>query len=231
MASYDPDLKLTGPLLLDEVIVLCPSCKGISSLTLTKQGFREVWPARLGCEACDHSEDHPAITNGLVEAAVEARTGRRRSQDRDTFTAEWRGLVLVGECRPQFVVDDLVVAGKALAGAGAKETGRWWKGKKKEAGSQVRQAVGVARQTARDQVGQATGAAKAAVLAAAWQQQSQGGGPAPAAPRKRCRVPGCRGGWVTITTRVHSSRPGKTRKERVPCAACHRSNNADSGHA
>ncbi|MGA5135478.1 hypothetical protein ACPCTO_37635 [Streptomyces olivoreticuli] len=181
MASYDPDLKLTGPLLLDGEIVTCPNreCLGVSCLTLTRSGFRETWPAVLGCETCGRSEDHPVITNGLVEAATEARTGRSRPEDLDTFAAEWRGLTLTGECRPEVILADLVFVGRTLVAEGKKEARGWWQGRKREAKAQAAQAVGTAKKAVARQASQATGAAKAAVLTAAWQTQTQGAGPAP----------------------------------------------------
>ncbi|MGK4586029.1 hypothetical protein [Kitasatospora sp. HPMI-4] len=207
------DLKLQGPLLVGGQIVTCPAC-GSESLALTKQLVREVWPARLHCLSCYHAEDHPVITNGLVDAALAARTGRQRAEDRDTFAAEWRGIMISGACVPEFVLDDAVAAGQELLKEGKKE----FRQRRAEVEKQARTWWGGKKKQARDGVDQAVGAAKAGVLGAAWQMQTGGAGPAPKPRSRRCQVKGCRGGWVTIETRTHVG----GRKQKVPCAACHR---------
>lgn len=211
-----PDLKLTGDLLVDGQVIVCRHCDDGLSLQLYKRGSRETWPAWLTCLHCGRGEDHPVITNGLVDAAVSSRTGREKAVDRDTFAAEWRGITITGECIPEFVLDDAVVVAQELAKVGksevrqrknqAKKQARsWWRGQKK---------------AAQNAAGQVTGTVKAAALTAAWDLQTGGAGPVKK-PARRCRVKGCRKGWLTIQTRLHST-TGKTQETKVPCAVCRR---------
>lgn len=209
-----PDLEIRGTLLLNGTPVTCPGCDSGAALTLDRRGPRETWPAWVGCELCGHGDDHPVITNGLVEAAVAARTGRARAEDRDLFTAEWRHLTLIGECIPEFVLDDAVTLVQELGKIGRQEIGarrrtarRWWRGRKR-----------AARQAVRGAAGQATGTVKAAALRAAWDLQTGGAGPQ---KTPRCRTKGCRGGWVTIATRIHADN-GRAEKVQEPCGVCHR---------
>jgi hypothetical protein len=202
------ELELTGPLLLDGAPVLC-RCGSGGSLTLATVGPRETWPARLGCRSCGAAEDHPLITNGLVTAAAETSSGRRKATDRDVFAAAWREHFLEGECAATFVLDDAVTALREVTKAGKREvrkrTRRWWRITRRTTGHRARQLLG---------------GAQAAALTAAWDLQTGGAGPA-RQPARRCRVKGCRGGWLTISTRVHGS-SGRTEQVKTPCAACHR---------
>lgn len=209
-----PDLNLRH-LALNGLPVECGACGNPAQLTLDRSGPRETWPAWIGCGGCGHGEDHQIITNGLVAAAIDARTGRQRAEDRDTFAAEWRGLVLVGECVPEWTWDDVAVVRQALRRvvrtevADRKRTARrWWGGQKRAARTAVRRAAG-----------QATGAVTSRALAAAWDLQTGGADGSP--KRRRCTVNGCRSGWLTITTRVHAD-TGAAEEQRVPCAVCRR---------
>jgi hypothetical protein len=205
-------LQTTGPLLLNAAPVTCSGCGMGAALDLEERGPRETWPAWVSCRECGHGEDHQTITNGLVAAAAAARTGRQTRRDLDLFDARWRDLVLVGECRPEFVLDDALALGEELGKIGRTEfrarkrqARGWWRGRKRAAGKAARQA---------------TGRAKSAALAAAWDLQTGGAGPA-RTPRRRCRTKGCKGGWVTIRTRIHAD-TGKAEKVQVPCGVCHR---------
>lgn len=207
------DLQLHGPLLLNGRPVPCPTCGSGGSLDLDRRGPRETWPAWLSCRACGDGGDHPLITNGLVAAALTARAG-------DAFTAQWRDHVLTGERLPQFTPADLVDALGELRKAGqqsvrkavrSKKRGarRWWRGRKR-----------AARKATRRAASRATGTVKAATLRTAWDLQTGGAGPQKQ-PRTRCRTKGCRGGWITITSRLHSA-SGSAEKMQVPCGVCHR---------
>jgi hypothetical protein len=215
MFGDDPDLLLTGTLLLNGQPVTCPACDTGDPIELHKRGPRETWPAFLVCLYCGHGDDHPVITNGLVDAAIEACPGRTRATDRDLFAAEWRGLTLVGERDPGVIPADIVTAAKVIAStyqAEGKSRGRaWWRGSKK---------------SAERSVSRAAGGVKSAALAAAWQAQTGGAGPAKQ-PSRRCRTKGCRGGWVTITSRIHGS-SGKAEQVKTPCATCHRALNVSN---
>ncbi|TJZ41200.1 hypothetical protein FCH28_37575 [Streptomyces piniterrae] len=220
----NPDLKLTGLAYVDGEPVVCGNCDSGFSLQIYKRGFREVWPAWITCLSCGKGDDHQVITNGLVDAALAARTGRQKAEDRDTFTAEWRGIVMAGELVPEFVLDDAVAGAKVLRDEVSKETKAWWQSKKKAAKAQVKAKAGAVTGAAKEKTRDAASTAKAGALTTAWTLQTGGAGPAeaPKAKRRRCTVKGCRGGMVTLSTRLHSS-TGKTREVKIPCGVCHRS--------
>jgi hypothetical protein len=214
-----PDLRLNGLAYVDGKELVCPNCDSGFSLEIRKQGFREVWPALVSCLSCGKGTDSAVVTNGLVDAVLAARTGRQKAEDRDTFTAEWRGTVMTGELHPELVLDDVRVAAKALSGQVRKDSRRWWGGKKKAGKARVKATADAAKGKAKD----AAATAKASALAAAWTLQTAGAGPAaaPKPKRRRCTVKGCRGGMVTLSTRLHSP-TGKTRAVKIPCGVCHR---------
>lgn len=210
------DLEIRGALLLNGEPVTCSGCGASAGISVDRRGLRETWPAWVGCGMCGHGEDHPVITNGLVDAALASRTGRHRAEDRDLFAAEWRHLSIAGECVPEFVLDDAVTLVEQLGKIGQQEVRarkrtarRWWSGRKRAACRAVRGAAG-----------QAAGTVKSAALRAAWDLQTGGAGPQKT-PRTRCRTKGCKGGWVTITTRIHAA-GDKAEKVQVPCGVCHR---------
>ncbi|MFJ3184405.1 hypothetical protein ACIPJN_39250 [Streptomyces sp. NPDC086796] len=231
----EPDLRLTGTAYVDGQELQCRECGNDRSLEIHKDGFREVWPAWICCLSCGCGESSEVLTNGLVDAALEARTGRKRPEDSDTFVAEWRGIVWTGEIFPELLLGDALVAVKALGGQISKDTKAWTRAKKKEAKARakaaagavtapVKEKAGAAKKAAKQQASGAAAAAKATALTTAWTLQTGGAGPTTAAKpkRQRCTVKGCRGGMVTLSTKLHST-TGKTREVKIPCAACHRS--------
>ncbi|WP_331719550.1 hypothetical protein OG596_39270 (plasmid) [Streptomyces sp. NBC_01102] len=231
----EPDLRLTGTAYVDGKELECAGCGNISALEIHKHGFREVWPAWICCLSCGRGEDSAVVTNGLVDAALEARTGRKKAQDSDTFAAEWRGITMTGEIFPQFVLDDALVAVKALGGQVSKDAKVWTRSKKKAAKAQAKAAAGAvtdaakekagaATKAAKEKAGDAAHAAKATALTTAWTLQTGGAGPTTATKpkRQRCTVKGCRGGMVTLSTKVHAT-TGKTTEIKIPCGVCHRS--------
>jgi|GEM_PF-6600119 len=226
--ATEPDLKLIGTAYVDGRELLCAGCGNGFSLEIHKRGFREVWPAWISCLACGAGEDSAIVTNGLVDAVLDGHT--TETQDgRQVFRAEWRGLVMTGEVRPLFDARQLVEAAKVVHEEFvAPEVKTRWKAAKKAAKTQAkrkaRAVTGAVTDAAREKTDQAVGATKAAVLTAAWTLQTGGAGPAdtPRPKRRRCTVKGCRGGMVTIATRIHSE-TGKTREIKVPCGVCHRS--------
>lgn len=230
-----PDLKLQGLAEVNGKPLLCAACGSGYSLEIFKRGFREVWPAFVTCLSCGEGDDHPVITNGLVDAALAARTGRRKAEDRDTFAAEWRGITLTGELQPGFVLDDAVVVVKVLKEQVSKDAKAWGRAKKKAATAQVKEKAGAvtgaakgkareAADTAKEKAGDAVSTAKATALTTAWTLQTGGAGPTTVTKpkRQRCTVKGCRGGMVTLSTKLHST-TGKTSEVKIPCGVCHRS--------
>ncbi|MFF4249490.1 hypothetical protein ACFYY2_34250 [Streptomyces sp. NPDC001822] len=230
----EPDLRLTGTAYVDGVELQCGGCGNDRALEIHKDGFREVWPAWISCLSCGNGESSSVVTNGLVDAALDVRTGRKRAQDADTFAAEWRGIVMTGEIFPEFVLDDALVVVKALRNQVTKDTKAWTRSKKREAKARAKTAAeavtapakekaGAATKAAKEKASRATSTAKATALTTAWTLQTGGAGPATAAKpkRQRCTVKGCRGGMVTLSTKLHSA-TGKTSEVKIPCAVCHR---------
>ncbi|MET8566101.1 hypothetical protein ABZV75_38145 [Streptomyces flaveolus] len=230
------DLKLMGMAYVDGKELLCSGCGNGFSLEIHKHGFREVHPAWICCLSCGKGEDSSVITNGLVDAVLACREARIKEEDRDVFRAEWRGIVMTGEMQPLIDIHQLIGAAKAVHEAAAPEVKRWWRGKKKAAKAQVKQKAGAVTGAVKDKAKEATDAAagkageaistaKATALTTAWTLQTGGAGPTTSSKpkRRRCTVKGCRGGMVTISTRIHSA-TGKTREVKIPCGVCHRSN-------
>ncbi|MFD5428509.1 hypothetical protein [Streptomyces sp. NPDC127084] len=224
MFDKKPDLDLHGLAYVNDDPVECGNCANGFSLQIYKRGFREVWPAFISCLSCGKGDDHEVITNGLVDAALAARTGRQKAADSDTFTAHWRGIVMTGELVPELILDDIVTAATALGGQVTGDTKRWWRAKKRAGRAHAAAAAGAVTDTAKKKAGDAAYAAKATALTTAWTLQTGGAGPttAPKPKRSRCQVKGCRAGMVTISTRVHSA-TGKTSEVKIPCGVCHRS--------
>ncbi|MEU1674833.1 hypothetical protein ABZ752_22800 [Streptomyces roseifaciens] len=218
---HDPDLKLIGTAYANGQPITCTHCGDTTPLHIHKTSRFETWPAFVSCLACGKGDDSAVITNGLVDAALAARTGRHKTADRDTFAAEWRGITMTGELDPEIITDDLVQVAQVYRDTARSEASQWWSGKKKAGKTRARAAVKSATGKA---AGAATGAAstaKAKALAAAWKIRTGDAGPAPKPRARRCTVAGCRRGMVTLTTRVHSP-TGRTRKIKVPCAVCQR---------
>lgn len=232
MFDHSPDLELHGIAYVDGEPLECEHCGNAIALHVHKRGPREVWPAWISCGSCGRGEDAAKVTNGLVDAVLAARTGRRKAEDRDLFDAQWREVTMTGELRPTLVADDLVVAAEALRDEVHKDVSRWWGGKKKAAKTAVREAKATAKGAVKDAASDAATATRsaaknaksattAAVLSTAWQLQTQGAGPARMPKSPRCTVKGCRGGMVTLATRLHSP-TGASAPVKIPCGTCHR---------
>lgn len=227
--ATEPDLKLIGTAYVDGRELLCAECGNGLSLEIHKRGFREVWPAWISCLSCGAGEDSGIVTNGLVDAALDPRANRTED-GRQVFRAEWRGLVMTGEVRPLFDPRQLVEAAKVIHEEFvAPEVKARWKAAKKAAKTQAKRKAGAVGDAvtgaAREKADQAISTAKATVLTTAWTLQTGGAGPTTSQKpkRRRCTVKGCRGGMVTISTRVHAA-TGKTSEIKIPCGVCHRSN-------
>lgn len=213
-----PDLKLLGIAHLDGRPLACTECGNTLSLEVHKRGLFETGPAWVACLACGHGDDSHPVTNGLVDAVLARWVQRQTDADRDVFTAAWRGTVLAGELVPTADVYQVLGAARTACEAARPHVKRWWGGKKRAAKERVKAPLHAARK----QAAGAAATAKVAALSAAWTVQTGGAGAAP--PKKtgsRCKVKGCKKGWLTITTRVHSS-TGKARDMRVRCAVCRR---------
>ncbi|MGV9227614.1 hypothetical protein ACWDPF_33660, partial [Streptomyces albogriseolus] len=122
----------------------------------------------------------------------------------------WRGIVFAGELVPTLDFHQAKVAVEAWHEVAAPEVKRWWRGKKRAAQAKVKAPVR-----------KATAGVKAKAIGAAWDLQTGGAGLPQRGRGRRCTVKGCRRGWLTIRTRVHSG-TGKKASVRVRCAICTR---------
>lgn len=220
-----PDLKLLGVALVDGRPLACDDCGSTFSLEVHKRTVFETAPAWVSCLACGHGHESPAITTGLVDAVLAARTDRQEQADRDAFTAEWRGTVMTGELMPLLDSHQVLGAAHVVYEGAAPEVKRWWRGKKRQAKARVKAPFRAAKRQARQAAGDAAATVKATALTTAWTLQTGGAGPTLSTRRsgRRCTVKGCRGGWLTIRTRVHST-GGKAQNVKVRCAVCRRAN-------
>lgn len=223
-----PDLKLVGIARIDGAELACSECGNAFSLEIHKHGFREVSPAWISCLSCGKGEDSQVVTNGLVDEVLAGWLKRQKDPDRDVFTAEWRGIVMTGELYPTLDIHQAVGAAKTVKEGidevVAPEVKRWWRSKKKEVKADLKSKRRAVTDAAKGKARETAGAAKATAITAAWNLQTGGAGPTTSVKpkRQRCTVKGCRGGKVTISTRVHSA-TGKTREMKIPCGVCHRS--------
>lgn len=209
-----PDLTLRGAVINGNPVA-CTACGDTAQLALTRSGSRETWPVWADCRACGHGEDHRAITNGLLDAVIDATGGPAGEPRALPFAARWRGLVLIGERAPELTPADLLTAAREWAGVASDAAGARVRDAKRTG---RRRLLGI-RRKATAQAEQLAGGAKAAALTAAWDWQTGGADGSP--KRRRCTAKGCKGGWLTITTRVYAD-TGRPEKQRVACAVCHR---------
>ncbi|MFM9815647.1 hypothetical protein ACKI16_45135 [Streptomyces scabiei] len=223
-----PDLKLVGIARVDGAELACGECGNAFSLEIHKHGFREVSPAWISCLSCGKGEDSQVVTNGLIDEVLAGWLKRQKDPDRDVFTAEWRGIVMTGELYPTLDIHQAVGAAKTVKQGidevVAPEVKGWWRSKKKAVKADLKSKRRAVTDAAKGKARETAGAAKATAITAAWNLQTGGAGPTTSVKpkRQRCTVKGCRGGKVTISTRVHSS-TGKTREMKIPCGVCHRS--------
>ncbi|MGW4825470.1 hypothetical protein ACWEP4_43005 [Streptomyces sp. NPDC004227] len=227
------DLKLLGVAYVDGQPLACDACDNTFSLEVHKRSMFETAPAWISCLACGHGHESADVTTGLADAVLTARTDRQADADRDAFTVEWEGAVLEGELVPLLDTHQILGAAEVAYEGAAPEVKAWWGAKKRTAKAKAKapwraaksraaQAVGAARGKA----GEGAAAAKAGALTAAWTLQTGGAGPATSTKkRRRCTVKGCRSGWLTIRTRIHST-TGKAEETKVECAVCRRAANS-----
>lgn len=212
------DLKLLGVAEVDGRPLACAACGNTFSLEVHKRGVFETSPAWICCLSCGAGRESTEVTTGLVDAVLTGWNPHQDLETRDEFTAEWRGTVMTGELMPTIDLRQVVGAAKAAYEVAAPEVKRRWRAKKKAAKEKVKAPL----RAVRGKADQATAAAKVTALSTAWAVQTGGAGAPPASrPRSRCTVKGCRKGWLTIKTRVHSG-TGKTKDVRVRCAVCRR---------
>jgi hypothetical protein len=217
------DLKLLGVAEVNGQPLACAACGNTFSLEVHKRGPFETGGAWICCLSCGAGRESTVISNGLVDAVLAGWCEKREDVlARDTFTAEWRGIVFAGELVPTLDWHQAKVTAEAWHEVAAPEVKRWWRGKKRAAKAKVKAPIRKAANAVKESSREATAGVKAQALSAAWQMQTGGAGlPGPTAVRG-CPVKGCRRGWLTIRTRVHTG-SGKKGSVRVKCAVCTRS--------
>lgn len=214
------DLKLLGVAQVNGRPLACVDCGNTFSLEVHKRSVFETAPAWVCCLSCGHGGEDQAVTTGLVDVVLANWSTRQESAERDVFTAQWRGSVMTGELLPTLDVHQLAGAAEAAYEGAAPEVKRWARAKKREVKGRVKAPFRLARKKTAEAAGNAAAAGKAAALTTAWTLQTGGAGPT-TRNKSRCKVKGCRAGWLTIKTRVHSS-TGRAQEKKVRCAVCNR---------
>lgn len=182
----------------------CPECAS-EAFTLDGTGWIDALPVRGNCWQ-SHSWEEPLITLGTLKRINEARTGRDRAEDDDTFVIVLGGALIAGVLHPDLTVDDLKQAwSRVYWGRLLKPAIRKQKNKAKRA--ITRPINRAARNT--------VAAAKAGALEAAWTAQAGGYEADPDyTPEPINPCPACDGkGGHAIETRLHDT-------TRVRCAVC-----------
>lgn len=179
---------------------LCPDC-GSEAYTLDGTGFIDALPVRGNCWQ-SHSWEEPLITLGDLKRINEARTGRQRTEDDDTFEIVIGGAVLAGILHPDLTPEDV----KKVAGI-------YWQKLIKPA---VRRRKRAAIRAMKRPVKNAVAGAQAAAIGAAWSLQAGGHQPDPSyTPEPVNACPACDGeGGHDIDSRIHGT-------THVRCSVCH----------
>ena len=178
--------------------IVCPECAS-PAFTLDGNGFVDAFPVWANCWQ-GHSWEEALITLGVLKQINEARTGRERAEDDDTFEVEVGGAVLAGILHPEVTADDLKRAGRVY----------WQKLIKPAVRKQKRRAISAAKRPVKNGVA----AAKAAAIGAAWGIQAGGTEPDPdyqPEPINPCAA--CKDGYIEIESRLHKT-------TRVRCSVC-----------
>ena len=179
---------------------LCPECLS-EAFTLDGTGFLDGLPARGNCWQ-SHSWEDPLITVGVLRQIDEARTGRERAEDDDTFETVVGGAVLAGTLHPDLIADDLRQAVKRVG---------WQRILKPALRRQKRNAIRAVKRPLKN----GAAAAKATALEAAWTTQAGGYQPDPDHTREPINpCPACEGkGSFKLDTRIHDTTP-------IRCTVC-----------
>lgn len=190
---------------------LCPECAS-EAFTLDGTGWIDAFPVHGNCWQ-SHSWEEPLITLGDLKQINEARTGRERAEDDDTFAIVIGGALIAGTLHPDVILDDLKRAARDV----------YWKKLIKPAArrrkSEVKRAIRRPIRTAKKAVAKRTtdtvAAAKAAAIGAAWHAQAGGHQPDPdykPEPVNACTACDGKGGF-DIDSNLHDT-------TRVRCSVC-----------
>jgi len=195
---------------IDGTPYLCPECAS-EAFTLDATGWIDAFPVRGNCWQ-SHSWEDPLITLGDLKQINEARTGRQRAEDEDTFRVVIGGAVLEGVLHPELTVDDVrratrdVYWGRLIKPA--------LRRKKKAVERAVKRPFKTATAAARRGAGNTVAAAKAAAISAAWDARAGGHDPDPdykPDPVNAC--PFCVEGYIQLDTHLHDA-------AKVRCSVC-----------
>lgn len=190
---------------IDGQPIRCPECSS-EAFTLDGAGFLDALPARGNCWQ-SHSWEEPLITLGTLKQINEARTGRERAEDDDTFAIALGGALIEGVLHPDVTLDDLKEAWQRVY------WGRLLKPALRRHKNQAKRAITrPVKRAARNTVA----AAQAGALEAAWTAQAGGYEPDPDyTPEPVNPCPACNGkGQHRIESRLHDTTT-------VRCAVCH----------
>ena len=185
--------------------IQCPECAS-EAFTLDGTGWIDALPVRGNCWQ-SHSWEEPLITLGALKRINEARTGRERAEDDDTFEIVLGGALLEGVLHPDVTLDDLKQAWQRVYWGRLLEVAI-----RKQKNKARRAITRPVKRAARNTVV----AAKAGALEAAWTAQAGGYEADPDyQPEPINPCPACNGkGHHAIETRLHDT-------NRVRCAVCH----------
>lgn len=197
---------------IDGTPYLCPECAS-EAFTLDGTGWIDAFPVRGNCWQ-SHSWEEPLITLGDLKQINEARTGRERAEDDDTFAIVIGGALLEGTLHPDVILDDLKrvtrdVYWKKLIKPAARR-------RKNAIKRAVKRPIRTAKKVATKRATNTVAAAKAAAIGAAWGLQAGGHQPDPDyTPEPVNACPACDGkGGFDIDSNLHDT-------TRVRCSACY----------
>lgn len=184
----------------------CPAC-GTTRFTLAASGPVLAGPALANCETCSHFWEDAFLSAEVMRMIQQARTGRKKASDQDTFAFEYYGATVEGVLQPELCLDDVrAVMGLSWRYHAQPRLRKPKQVVKRALRKQTRKAGRAITGAARG----AAGAATAAALHADWQTRTGGYEKRPI--DNPCGA--CQGdGHFDIDTRLH----GKTH---VPCSVC-----------
>lgn len=182
----------------------CPECASVA-FTLDGRGIFDGFPAWGNC-GNGHSWEHPLITVGDLKQINEARTGRERAEDVDSFEITIGGARLAGVLHPGVTVDDIKKAVTRVY---------WGRLLKPALRRRKNKAVRAVTRPVKRGATNAVAHAKAAALGAAWGLQAGGHEADPDyTPEPVNPCPACNGrGHHKVDTRIHNI-------TRVGCTVC-----------
>ena len=191
-------------MMIDGAPYVCPDCAS-EAFTLDGTGFIDALPVRGNCWQA-HSWEEPLITLGDLKQINQARTGREKAEDVDTFEIVIGGAVLAGVLHSEVIVDDIRRAVRDVY---------WRRIIRPALRKQKRRAVRSVTRPIKNAARNGVAATKAAALGAAWDLQAGGHEPDPDyTPEPVNPCPACKGkGEFAIDSRIHTAK-------KIRCTVC-----------